>query len=66
MLDFTTPANRMIIVINESNGHLEWNEGFDLGQIKYIVNCTEWTAEGIQATYRDYKWDVLETGAGLP
>jgi hypothetical protein len=28
-------------------------EGTQLGQIKYIVNCTEQTTEGIQATYME-------------
>jgi hypothetical protein len=36
--------------LKDSN-HKESYEGTQLGQIKYIVNCTEQTTEGIQATY---------------
>ena len=38
--------------LNDSN-HEESYEGTQLGQIKYIVNCTEQTTEGIQATYME-------------
>ena len=38
--------------LKDSN-HKESYEGTQLGQIKYIVNCTEQTTEGIQATYME-------------
>jgi hypothetical protein len=46
--------------LNDSNH--ESYEGTQLRQIKYIVNCTEQTTEGIQATYME----LLEGFTGQP
>jgi hypothetical protein len=64
MLEISTPARRVSSIINTRNRN---SGSYAQGSIKVNqVYCQLYRInyEGIQATYRVYKWDVLETSAG--